>query len=95
MKSMKIKQVKVIKSKLQSYWYNDKIGQEFYVTSISMFDHDFKYKVIEVGDHNNNEPSPRYFDPYDIKVIKEFDGEIVRKVAISIRRHGETNESSD
>ncbi len=83
---MKIKQVKVIKSKLRSYWYSDKIGQRFYVTLNSLFDHEFKYKVIEVGDHNNNEPSPRYFDPDDIKVIKEFDGEIVRKMAISIQR---------
>ena len=95
MKSMKIKQVKVIKSKLQSYWYNDKIGQEFYVTSISMFDGEFKYKVIEVGDHNNNEPSPRYFDSDDIKVIKEFDGDIIRKITISIHVNGEINESGD
>lgn len=95
MKSMKIKQVKVVKSKLQSYWYNDKIGQKFYVTLNRLFDHDFKYKVIEVGDHNNNEPSPRYLDSDDIKVIKEFDGDIIRKMTISITSNGETNESCD
>ncbi len=95
MKSMKIKQVKVVKSKLQSHWYNDKIGQKFYVTLNRLFDHDFKYKVIEVGHHNNNEPSPRYFDSDDIKVIKEFDGSIIRKIVISIHVDGETNASND
>ncbi len=91
---MKIKRVKVTRASLSTYWYTKNVGQEFYVAPFNMFDSTFKYRVIEIGLYDFQQ-TPRYFDYDDVDVLEEFEGEVIEQTIISIRRHGETNESSD
>jgi hypothetical protein len=59
--------VKVIKAGLSSYWYADRIGQEYDVVEIKLDNHSkLEYKVIgsELG-------GTKYFDKDDVEIIKE------------------------
>lgn len=59
--------VKVIKANLSSYWYADRIGQEYDVVEIQLDNRNkFEYKVI-----GSELVGTKYFDKDDVEGIKE------------------------
>lgn len=81
---MKIKRVRITKAALSSYWYADKIGQEFYLLPFPDCD---RYEVIQIGTHiANHWPTRVYLTEGDFDVLETFDGEVVKRFTISIER---------
>ena len=68
---MRVERVRITKAYLDSYWYADKIGQEFYI-----FD----------GSHvAGTWASPHYINEGDFEVLDVFDADILEQVTIEIR----------
>lgn len=86
---MLIKRVRIISADLGTYWYADKIGQEFYVrdepTRIDMSGRGWRHKVISVG-HHFGCPDGRYIQDRDFEVLETFEADIVEETIISIKR---------
>lgn len=82
---MKIKRVRVIKSK-KIYWYSNKIGEEFYVEDCFR-EHAFlpkwkSYRVIPFGTHKGGSPERRYLYVDDVEVLEELDGKVIEITTI-------------
>ena len=60
------KLVKIIKASRDSYWYADKIGQEF---SVSCILDNNQYVILESYDRVNWIPSKRFIDVHDTETI--------------------------
>lgn len=59
--------VKVIKASLSSYWYADRIGQEYDVVEIQLGGHEkLEYKVV-----GSELVGTKYFDKDDVEIIEE------------------------
>ena len=82
---MQIKRVRVTKADQKSYWYADKVGQEFHVFEVGYGLDRWRYMVIHTGTHDSR-PTPCYLDEGDFDVLEVFDAEVVEQVTISIQR---------
>lgn len=91
---MQIKRVKVTKAARQSYWYADKIGQEFHIFELEYGIDRWRYMVIHTGTHDSM-PTPCYLDDGDFDVLEVFDAEVVEQVAISIQRKDGAGETAN
>lgn len=81
---MRIQRARITKASLPTYWYADRIGDEFYITR-------FYYRkptIIPVGVHEER-PVDHYLEPEDFEVLEEFHGEVMETVSISIHRNEE------
>lgn len=85
---MKIKRVKVKQAALNSYWYADKIGEEFYVEGLAMTERMIpgwcSYRVIPLGTHENGKPEGHYLDVGDVEVLEEIEGEVIEVTTIML-----------
>ncbi|MGL4557082.1 MAG: hypothetical protein ACRCV5_06245 [Afipia sp.] len=91
---MQIKRVKVTKADQQSYWYADKIGQEFHIFEVGYGLDRWRYMVIHAGTHDSR-PTPCYLDEGDVDVLEVFDAEVVEQVTISIQRKVDADETAN
>ena len=76
------KLIKIIKASRDSYWYADKIGQEFPVSC--MLDN-YQYVVLESYDKVNWVPSKRYIDVRDTETISYISFETLYSAQIIIK----------
>ena len=83
---MKIKRVRITKSEYSTYWYADKIGNEFMVQELptAEFDFSFRYRIIPVGTQQAS--LAKYIQPDDCEIIEEFDGFVKEVITTSIIR---------
>ncbi len=89
---MKVKRVKITSALLDSYWYADKIGQEFYIFDFSHVEATVarkwtsrkRYEIIQTGTYAIR-PMPHYIDEGDFEVLDVFDADILEQVTIEIR----------
>lgn len=87
---MKIHRVRIKQANLHTYWYADKIGEEFYCKEVKgrisrLYDDHFHYEVIALGTFDGH-PNVTYLDEDDVEILETFDGEVKEEVAISIER---------
>ena len=83
---MKIKRVRVLQASKPSFWYADKIGEDFFAEEQPAFYSEWRYRVIPIGIHQE-EPVARYLDEDDCEILDAFDGEIVKLVTMLIRNN--------
>jgi len=85
---MQVKRVKITSALLDSYWYADKIGQEFYIFDVSHVAGTWtsrqRYEIIQTGTYAMR-PTPHYIDEGDFEVLDVFDADILEQVTIEIR----------
>jgi len=85
---MQVKRVKITSALLDSYWYADKIGQEFYIFAVSHVAGTWtsrqRYEIIQTGVHAIK-PIRHYLDEGDFEVLDVFDADILEQVTIEIR----------
>ncbi len=85
---MQVKRVKITSALLDSYWYADKIGQEFYIFDVShvagTWASRHRYEIIQTGTYAMR-PIPHYIDEGDFEVLDVFDADILEQVTIEIR----------
>lgn len=93
---MRVERVRITKAYLDSYWYADKIGQEFYIFAVSHVAGTWasrqRYEIIQTGVHAIK-PISHYLDKGDFKVLDVFDADILEQVTIEIRPTNRTIES--
>lgn len=82
---MQVRRVKVTKADQGSYWYADKIGQEFHVFEVGYGLDRWRYVVIHTGTHDIR-PTYCYLDEGDFEALEVFDADVIEQVTISIQR---------
>ena len=80
---MKLLKVKIIASKLDTYWYADKIEQEFYVYNVP--NSEFGYQVVMEGVWEDM-PGEHYLKKDSVEIIEAFKADIVQEIKIMIKR---------
>jgi hypothetical protein len=81
---MRVERVRITKAYLDSYWYADKIGQEFCVFGFCYWQDRQRYEIIQTGTYAMK-PTPHYIDEGDFEVLDVFDADILEQVTIEIR----------
>ena len=84
---MKIFKVKIISVKTESFWYADKVGEEFYVYKVrAPFSKGLSYEVVMEGTWDSV-PVGHYLTETDLEFIGEpFEADIVTEVKVSIKK---------
>ena len=77
---MIILRVKIISSRMPTYWYARHIGKEFFVTDPVDHDLNDNYKVIPVG--VDSDYGRCYIEKSDVEIIEVFNGEIVTEIRV-------------
>ena len=86
---MQIKRVKITGAAQSSYWYADKVGDEFHVTEVGFRSDIWRNLVVFTGAFESRPPAS-YLTDGDFEVLEVFDGDVVEHVTISVVRDGET-----
>jgi len=77
---MLIRRVKIISAGMQTYWYANNIGEEFFVTNKIDSDWNDNYKVIPVG--VDSDYGMCYIEKSDVEIIESFNGDIVTEIRV-------------
>lgn len=89
---MRIYKLNIVTCRSDAFWYSRYIGCDVFATK---YDDghavDFVYKLVNVGHFEKS--GSCYFDAGDVRILEEFDGEVVEKMTTEIVIHPEKVQS--